>query len=220
MEMKKLFTVAGACVTAFAAAFAAPQEIVRQDIVENEQYPFFVIANLPQDFNVLACEAGSISYRQDGGNLCVTVKMKDGDLVNEAVSDQSGLQKVADCIQLFIKPENDTRMWEVLATAGKHKSCFFHWGAGRMFYPPASAAPPVDVDVKSSVTADGWMTEIRFPLAEVCRKYQLDPQARFLVMAVRWHYGKDISRRVCSSAPQAVKVASDPTRFARLFQFK
>ena len=202
------------------SSWAVPGEIIHQDITENTAYPFTVVAQLPQEFNKLAVEDATVTYRQDGGDLCIAVEMSDGDVVTEAVADQTALNKLGDTVQIFIKPENSTHLFEVQAAPGNRKSCFFHWGAGRMFYPAATEAAPFDAKVKTVKTASGWRAEIVFPLAEVAKKYRLEPKGAWTVQAVRHHYGSNLSRRDTSGFPQAVKNVSDPRRFGRLFQFK
>ena len=215
----RTFALWSACVAAV-TAWAVPGEIVRQEIVENTAYPLMVVAQLPQDFNRLAVEDATVSYRQDGGKLCITVEMTDGDVVSEAVANQTALNKFGDAVQVFIKSENGTQLWEVLAAPGGRKSCFFHWGAGRMFYPAATETAPFDAEVKTVKTAGGWRAEIVFPLAEIAKQHKLDPKNGWTVQTMRHHYGRNISRRDSSGFPQAVKTPSDPRRFGKLFMFK
>ena len=216
IRMFALLSVCAAAVT----AHAVPGEIVRQDIAENTAYPFMVVAQFPQDYNKLAVEAAAVSYRQQGGELNITVDMSDGDVVSEAVADQTVLNKFGDAVQIFIKPADRTMLWEIQAAPGNRKSCFFHWGAGRMFYPAATETAPFDAKVKTVKTAAGWKAEISFPLAEIAKQHQLDPKGAWTVMAVRHHYGRNLSRRDSSAFPQAVKTVSDPRRFGKLFLFK
>ena len=128
--------------------------------------------------------------------------------------------KIGDAVQVFIKSENGTQLWEVLAAPGSRKSCFFHWGAGRMFYPAATETAPFDAEVKTVKTAGGWRAEIVFPLAEIAKQHKLDSQSGWTVQTMRHHYGRNISRRDSSGFPQAVKTPSDPRRFGKLFMFK
>jgi hypothetical protein len=218
MNIKQMFVCSA--VLAAATVLAVPGEIIHQDIAENTAYPFTVVAQIPQDFNKLAVEDATVTYRQDGGNLCVIVDMVDGDVVSEALANQTALNKFGDAVQIFIKPENSTHLWEVIAAPGNRKSCFFHWGAGRMFYPPATEAAPFDAVVKTVKTAKGWRAEIVFPLSKVAKQYNLDPKGDWTVMAVRHHYGRNLSRRDTSACPQAVKNVSDPRRFGKLFRLK
>ena len=191
-------------------------EIVPAEIRCGVAYPLVVNASLPNDLNVLPVEPAAVTFAQDAQSIRITVDMTDADVLSESVSDQTQLQRTGDAVQILLSPENDTRLWEIFVDAANRKSCFFHWGPGRMFYPPATDAPPVAITAVSVKTAAGWKTDVTFPAAEVLRKQNLPADRVWRVMVVRYNFGRNLSRRDVSCFPQAVRVVSDPSRFGRI----
>ena len=190
--------------------------IVPPELRNDRPNPLVIVANLPMDFNVLPEEPASVTFFQDARNIRVVVEMTDSDVLSESASDQTLLHKTGDAVQIFISPENDTRMWELMADAANRKSCFFHWGPGRMFYPAATDKPPVNISAVAVKTASGWKADVTFPAGEVAARQKLPADTRWRIMVVRYNYGRNLSRREVSCFPQAVRVVSDPARFGRL----
>ena len=211
MNLKHFFTFAVCCAALLATA--AERQIIRTKIQPGKKYSFLRIAKLPDDFNALPSEGAKASFKRDAQNLYISVNMVDADPVSESTADQTILQKTGDALQIFIKPAHDSRLWEVLADCNGKKSCFFHWGAGRMFYPGADAAPPVKIAAKSTKTATGWQCDITFPIAEVAKAQKFPADTVWTIMIVRFNYGKNLPTREISCFPQVVRNESDPVRF-------
>ena len=214
MKIKHLFTAA----ILSAAFFARAGEIVRVRLEPGKEYQLRKLAKLPADFNRLPEEDSTVKYRRDAKNLYITVDMIDADTVSESSRDQTNLIKFGDSLQIFIKPEKDTRLWEVMSDVKNRKSCFFHWGAGRMIYYPAPDAPaPVKISAKSEKTAAGWKSEIVFPIAEVAKVNNIPADAVWHIMILRYNIGSNLPTKDISCFPQAVINESDPARYAILF---
>ena len=217
MSCKTLCMLAATIGTAWAVEAG---EIVPVEIRGGVPCPLVTVAYQPSDLNILPAEQATVTFAQDAQNIRISVDMTDADVLNESVSDQTQLQKTGDAVQILLSPENDTRIWEIFADAANRKSGFFHWGPGRMFYPPAKDAPPVNITAVSVKTAAGWKTDVTFPAAEVLRKQNLPADTRWRVMVVRYDFGRNLSRRDVSCFPQAVRTVSDPARFGLLIPNK
>lgn len=213
--MKKHLLTIIFCTAALTLA-AAERQIVREKIFPGVKNQLLITAKLPADFKVLPQENSYFSYTKDDQNLYLSMEMIDGDVVNESVADQASLQKTGDAVQFFIKTAGDNRLWEVIADASGHKSCFFHWSAGRMFYPASGTPAPLKITVKSVKNAAGWRSDIVFPFAEAAKSQNLPADAQWHIIAVRYNYGKNISNREVSTFPQAVRFETDPARFGVL----
>ncbi|MCI5778222.1 MAG: hypothetical protein MR051_00125 [Lentisphaeria bacterium] len=216
--MNHRFLCCAAAAAVLTANAAGP--IVRPEVGNGEPRGLMIEANNPEDFNRLPTETATVTFTGNPEDIRVVVDMTDADVLSESASDQTLLQKTGDAVQIFISPENDTRIWELLVDAANRKSCFFHWGPGRMFYPPATDAPPVKITAVAVKTAAGWKAEVRFPAAAVIKQYKLPADVKWTVLAVRYNYGRNLDRREISCFPQAVRTLSDPARFARLISGK
>lgn len=214
MNFKAFFTVAVLC----AAVCADAGRIVREELVPGKEYRFLTLAKLPNDFNRLPVEDATVKFKRDAGNLCISVNMLDADTVSESTKDQTNLIRLGDSLQIFIKSDKDTRLWEVMTDVNDRKSCFFHWGVGRMINYPAPEVPaPVKICAKSEKTASGWKSEIVFPLAEVAKANNIPADAVWSVMVLRYNCGSNLVTRDISCFPQAVIKEADPARYAILF---
>ena len=213
MNWKKFSLAAAAAGTLYTAH---ADRIVPAEIANESPCPLVIIANQPSDLNVLPQEPAVAVFAKDEKNIRVVVDMTDSDVLSESASDQTLLHKTGDAVQIFISPENDTRLWELMLDAANRKSCFFHWGPGRMFYPAATEKPPVNISAVAVKTATGWKADVTFPAAEVAARQKLPADTCWRIMVVRYNYGRDLPRRELSCYPQAVRNTSDPTRFGRL----
>ncbi len=214
MKIRNLF-ISAILSTAF---FARAGEIVRVQLEPEKEYQFLMLAKLPNDFNRLPQEDATVKFKRDAKNLYISVDMLDADTVSESVSDQTNLTKFGDSLQIFIKPEKDSRLWELMTDVKNRKSCFFHWGTGRMIYYPAPSAPaPVKISAKSEKTTAGWKSEIVFPLAEAAKANNIPADAVWNIMVVRHNCGSNLNIKDTASFPQAVGKENNPARFARLF---
>lgn len=205
-------------VFAAAAMLSLGAEHVRTEILAGKEYPFFArVDNDLYYFNRLPQERGTVKFTKKADALCITTAFKDSDVVAESTADQTMLNKTGDAIQIFLKPENETFVWEIFVDPNNHKSCFFHWGLGRMFYTSSDKAEKPAVSVKTAKGDGFWNAEILFPFSEV-RKYGLNfsDKEEWTVMVVRTNYSKHLAKKELSSYPQAVKDFANPIFFGRL----
>ena len=204
-----------AIVSAAAAILSLGAEYVRTEILLDKEYPF--LARVDNDlyyYNRLPQERGTVKFSKNANGLVISAKLKDSDVVAESSADQGSLNKTGDALQIFLKPENNTFVWEIFVDSNNHKSSFFHWSLGRMFYD--KAGNPV-VDVKTSKGDGFWNAEVVFPVSEA-RKYGLSFSGKdqWTVMVIRTNYSKYLNKKELSSYPQVIKDFSNPIYFGRL----
>ena len=195
---------------------AAPGDILRAKIRYGKDYPMLKKAMKPEDLNVLAREDGTVTFFGDKKNLRISVVLKDQDIISESTCDQDMQTRYGDSLRFFIKPSSNTMLWEVQVAANGKKSCFFHWGAGRMFYPLPTVAAPLKVQVNTGRIAGGWKCEVVFPLELAAKSRKLPADTRWQVMVSRCNFGSNLPSRCESSYPQATVTAVDMQRFGEL----
>lgn len=209
-----IFTLA-VCALTITGAVAA--EFVRPQLVCGKDAQFFrKAAKLPEDFNRKPTEETSVKADCDKNNLYFSISMADDDTLTEAKMDQTQLRSCGDCIQIFLKAEKETWLWEFQISPNGKKSCFFHYGAGRMFYPENGSTFP-DFKVKNTLAKGKWDLEIAIPLSifrEKGLKFSKDEKWTFMI--VRHNYSRFHNERETSSYPQAIGGASNPQFFGEL----
>lgn len=212
MKMMMFFAVLGSSIV----LAAAPGSILREKIQNGKTYSLFRVAKLPADLHVLDQEEGKVTFYYDKKNLRVSIVLMDADIVSESPGDQEQQSKFGDTVRIFVKPAAGTEFWEIYVDSKGHKSCFFHWGPGRMFYPPATEAAPLKIQAKTGRIAGGWKCEVVFPLSQAAKSRNLPANTIWHVMAGRHNYGANLDFRYSSSYPQAVNTAVDIARFGEL----
>ena len=213
--MKKSIVITA--VLASAAAFAADNRLIRHTLeTSGKAEEFRIVAHEPKHFNRKPSEQSSVKAALDKDNLRLSLTMTDGDIISEAVSDQSALHRFGDAVQIFVKSEKDTYLWEFIFSPKDLKSCFFHLGPGAMFYPaPGSKFP--DFTIKNSIKDGVWNAEVTIPLSIFRAKgFKFDKDEKWTVMIVRHNYSRQHASRETSCYPQAVSNTADPDYFAEL----
>lgn len=213
--MKKSLIYAIMCATFVLSAGEA--EYVRQELAAGGDIQHFRInANLPEQFNRKPLEAGSVKFDCDEKNLYFTITMADNDLVSEAENDQSPLRNLGDAIQIFLKSEKDTYIWEFQVDSQAHRSYFFHQGPGRIFYPNEATGTP-DFSVENTITDGQWITKITIPLSIFKAKgFDFTDAENWTFLIVRHNFSRFNDAKETSSYPQVVGNMYNPARFGRL----
>ena len=211
--MKK--TIVAVCAIAMlgvsAAEFVRPQLVCGKD-AEN----FRKIAKLPEDFNRKPIESTTVKASYDKNNLYLEFAMDDDDTLTEAVKNQTQLRQQGDSLQLFFKSEKETYLWEFQLSPNGKKSCFFHYGAGRMFYPESDSAFP-DFKVVNTLAKGKWNVSVAIPLSIFREKgFKFTKDEKWTFMFVRHNYSRFHDDRDTSSYPQAISSTSNPEFFGEL----
>ncbi len=213
--MKKSLILTFVSVAAMLAA--GEQEFIRQELACGGAVQHFRInAGKPEDFNRKPAEAACVQADNDQDFLYLTVTMKDNDLINEATKDQLPLRNFGDAVQIFLKSEKDTYIWEFQTDPAGRKSCFFHYGPGRIFYPEAGTPFP-DFSVKNLTGNGEWQTRIAIPLSIFREKgFKFTNDEKWTIMIVRHNFSRFHDAKESSSYPQVVGNMYNPAHFGRL----
>lgn len=199
------------------AVFAADNRLIRHTLEAGGQAgEFRITAGKPEHFNRKPSEQSSVKATVDKDNLHLCLTMTDGDIISEAVSDQSSLHRFGDAVQIFIKSQKETYLWEFIFSPKNLKSCFFHLGPGAMFYPEVGSKFP-EYTVKNSIKDGIWRADVSIPLSIFRAKgFKFDKDEKWTIMIVRHNYSREHAQRETSSYPQAVGNTADPDYFAEL----
>jgi hypothetical protein len=194
-----------------AAEFVRPQLFCGKG-AEN----FRKLAKLPEDFNRKPIESTAVKASYDKDNLYLEFVMEDDDTLTEAEKNQTQLRSQGDALQLFFKSEKDTFLWEFQLSPNGKKSCFFHYGAGRMFYPEAGSAFP-DFKVVNKLAKGKWDVNVTIPLSIFREKgFKFSKDEKWTFMFVRHNYSRFHNERDTSSYPQGIPGTSSPEFFGEL----
>lgn len=211
MKKSIVAVCAVAMLSVSAAEFVRPQLFCGKD-AEN----FRKIARLPEDFNRKPIENTTVKATCDKNNLYLEFTMDDDDTLTEAEKNQTQLRAQGDALQLFFKSEKETFLWEFQLSPNGKKSCFFHYGAGRMFYPEAGSAFP-DFKVVNKLAKGKWNVEVTIPLSIFREKgFKFTNDEKWTFMFVRHNYSRFHNERDTSSYPQGIPGTSNPEFFGEL----
>lgn len=212
--MKKLFATT---VAAIAITSVYGSEIVRQPLViGGDAQEFRICASKPEHFNRKPVEAASVTAKCDKDNLYFDISMADNDVLSEAEENQTALRSKGDAIQIFLKSEKNTWLWEFQVAPNGKKSCFFHYGAGRMFYPEAGSEFP-DFGVTNTFSNGRWDVKIAIPLTIFKEKgFKFTKDEKWTFMIVRHNFSRFFNERENSSYPQSVGNSANPEYFGEL----
>jgi hypothetical protein len=156
-------------------------------------------------------EGGTVRLAWDEKYLYVGVQFEDSDVVAEATQDQVHQYQMGDTAELFLKPMNQTWLWEMYATPAGHKTAFFFPGAGQAFLPSdmnyhtrLKVAGHVEGSLNQWRDRDeGWSAEYAVPLDELKEVGQaLTPDTPWLILVSRYNYSRYLLHRELSSAPR------------------
>ncbi|MBO7328273.1 MAG: hypothetical protein J6W00_05815 [Lentisphaeria bacterium] len=211
--MKK--SIVAICTVAMLGVSAS--EFIRPQLVCGKgSENFRKVAKLPEDFNRKPIESTSVKASYDKDNLYLEFIMDDDDTLTEAEKNQTQLRSAGDSLQLFFKSEKETWLWEFQLSPNGKKSCFFHYGAGRMFYPEADSKFP-DFKVVNKLAKGKWNVNVTIPLSIFREKgFKFTKDEKWTFMFVRHNFSRFHNERDTSSYPQAVHGASNPQFFGEL----
>jgi hypothetical protein len=154
---------------------------------------------------------GRAQLAWDEKYLYVAVQFTDADVVAEGTKDQLHQYKLGDTAELFLKPADQTCIWEMYATPAGHKTAFFHPGAGRIFLPSAADCP-IDLEVAAHVNGTlnqwhdrdkGWSAEFAVPRDQLTAAgAALEEGTPWLILVSRYNYSRYLLHSELSSAPR------------------
>jgi hypothetical protein len=156
-------------------------------------------------------DGGEVRLAWDDKYLYVAVKFEDSDVVAEGTEDQLHQYRMGDTAELFLKPADQTWMWEMYATPAGHKTAFFYPGPGRSFLPSVEnyhsrlkVAAHVDGSLNQWHDRDnGWSAEFAVPLDELRDVGEpLAPGKPWLILVARYNYSRYLGHLELSSAPR------------------
>ena len=213
--MKRIIISAAFLIIAANSAIAL--EIIRPKLFCGGETQYFrKEAGCPDDFNRKPIEATAVTADCDKDNLYLTFDMEDDDTFNSAKLDQDNLGRSGDALQIFLKSEKETYLWEFIVSCNGKKSCFFHMGAGRMFYPEAGSDFPA-FNVENTLTAGKWIAKVTIPLSIFREKgFKFTNDEKWTFMLVRTNYSRFHSSRSGSCYPQSGSRTTDPAYFGEL----
>lgn len=138
---------------------------------------------------------GSIQLAWDDSYFYLAAKLRDADVVDNAEHDQQFLHRVADTIELFLKPQGQNGYWEFHGTPKAHKATIFYPSRGRLGLYPWPYEPDVAHKVASSVQGkindyddrdEGFIVEMAVPIKALGRNQSVTFISSDAKRAVQW----------------------------------
>lgn len=213
--MKNSITIIfAATLMAFALQAA---EYIRPTLISGKDSVYFRIKpQKTEDFNCMPREKASVKFNTDKNNLYFYFDLTDDDVICEATSNQSRLQSFGDALQIFLKADQETFLWEFMIAPNGKKSCFFHPGAGMMFYPEVNSEFP-DFPVENIIADGKWQAKVSIPKTIFKEKGIKFDQATWNFMLVRYNFSRyQNTSRETSCYPQTGGSVSNPDFFGKL----
>ena len=211
--MKKSIILLAA--TTFAVHALMGAEFVRQELRCGKKENFRMQVRKPENFNCRPIESSTVKASFNGKELQLILNMTDSDIFNEAKEDQTSLPKYGDAVTIFLKSRKATWLWEFIVAPNGKRACFFHPGAGRMFYTAGGKFP--EFTVQNNIVKGQWQSVISIPVKIFQDKgLNFTPADQWTIMIVRNNYSRFLPEKEVSSYPQSPAGTSNPKYFADL----
>lgn len=154
-------------------------------------------------------ERGYFKVKYDAENLYVLAVLDDEDVVQTSREDQALACETGDMIEVFLKPEDKSAVWELYGTPwSKVTTIFYPWQGHSFRYQQkfvpgiraaALARPAVDPEKDKS----GWTIEMAIPRALIEQTGgTFAPDKEWKILLCRYNYGKNLPHRQISSTPR------------------
>lgn len=155
-------------------------------------------------------EPGSVRLLWNRNFLYVCITMKDSDLADQSLSDQTHIFTQADAVELFLREENHPCYWEIYGSAAGRKTCYFFAGRGLLGLPGNNV---YEHRIEVRAVCDGtlnkgtdrdrsWTLFFKIP-AENLTRHGPDwkPGAPWRILFVRHNYSVHLPSREVSVCP-------------------
>ena len=176
------------------------------------------------EFNRLPKEKAAFRCSMDKENFYVDTYLVDKDIICDAQSPAvQKLYNVSDSIQIILKSDKHTAVWEFNVTAKGIHNAFLYPGPGALL-PELSEKLAVKHEVKVDGTINdnrdtdrSWRVRTTIPLS-ILRRHGLNfcSSENWTMLVLRNNYGRHLSGRELSTFPQTLRETYDSTRFGIL----
>jgi hypothetical protein len=153
-------------------------------------------------------ERGFFKVKYDSGFLYVLAVMDDADVVQTSRDDQARAFETGDVIEVFLKPEDKSAVWEICGTPWNKVTTLFYPWAGHSCREQQKFVAGVKVAALAREIADpekdkaGWTVEMAIP-GELIEQADetFAPDKGWRILLVRRNCGSNLPMRQVSSTP-------------------
>ncbi len=176
------------------------------------------------EFNRLPREKAAFRCYMDKENFYVETFLIDKDIICEAPSPaMPKLYNVSDTVQIILKSDKHTALWEFNVTASGIANGFLYPGPGALF-PELAEKLAVKHEIKVDGTVNknddidrSWSVRTTIPLSMLRRfGLQFTGSENWTMLVVRNNYGRFLAVRELSTFPQTLRETYDSARFGLL----
>ena len=139
-------------------------------------------------------EPGEVRLAWDADHLYVGVDWVDSEVVAKGTKDHEYHFMLGDLCELFLKPENKKRYWELYATPAQKKSCFWFKQRGAKLQIDRDFGLRVAAHVKGTLNDGkgndrGWSAEMAVPREDLTRHgAKFGPGSSWRILVARYNY--------------------------------
>ena len=172
-------------------------------------------------------ERGYFKVKYDGENLYVLAVLDDEDIVQTSREDQALACETGDMVEVFLKPEDKTAVWELYGTPwSKVTTIFYPWPDHsfrfqQKFVPGIKAAALARPAADPEKDKSGWAIEMAIPRKLIEQTGgTFAPDKEWRILLCRYNYGKNLPRRQISSTPRLPRTNHRLTDYYAKLKFK
>ena len=154
-------------------------------------------------------ERGYFKVKYDAENLYVLAVLDDEDIVQTSREDQALACETGDMIEVFLKPEDKSAVWELYGTPWSKVTTIFYPWSGHSFRHQQKFVPGISAAALARPAADpekdksGWTIEMAIPRVLIEQTGgTFAPDKEWRILLCRYNYGKNLPHRQISSTPR------------------
>ena len=172
-------------------------------------------------------ERGYFKVKYDDDNLYVLAVLDDEDIVQTSREDQAPAFETGDTIEVFLKPEDKSAVWELYGTPWSKVTTLFHPWPGhsslyqQKFVPGIKAAALARPAADPEKDKSGWTIEMAIPRTLIEQTGgTFAPDKEWRILLCRYNCGKNLPHRQISSTPRLPRTDHLLTDYYAKLKFK
>ena len=172
-------------------------------------------------------ERGFFKVKYDDRFLYVLAVLDDEDVVQTSREDQALACETGDMIEVFLKPEDKSAVWELYGTPWSKVTTIFYPWPGHSFRYQQKFVPGIKASALAREVADpekdkaGWTIEMAIPRELIERTGgTFAPDKEWRILLCRYNYGKNLPSRQISSTPMLPRTNHLLTDYYAKLKFK
>ena len=172
-------------------------------------------------------ERGYFKVKYDADFLYVLAVLDDEDVVQTSREDQALACETGDVIEVFLKPEDKSAVWELYGTPWSKVTTLFYPWPGHSYRDQQKFVPGIKAAALTREVDDpekdksGWTIEMAIPRELIEQTGgTFAPDKEWRILLCRYNYGKNLPSRQISSTPRLPRTNHQLTEYYAKLKFK